>query len=638
MIDLNRKLTIILTITMAGLMVGTGLVAAASPPWWVTDVAVGAGAAIGSIGGPVGAISGAIAGASLVYLLYNYGGTSSNSPTSTAQYFSYANSVIHATANGLQTLNSQLGTEANLQTTSYYYFAQSMEAIAPHYLNQSSLNESYVGWTSGMYAAADNISRSSIYPLNNMFFTLYSWTVANSMGANHILHAASTPTLIGNEVQTGNYFFIIPSTSFYMIENTSLNLISVTGQSYWLNKTLPTTHAGMMVNLFGAGTNQDLYGIANTSVPQIVTASALNIPEGIYRIASVTTQPRTDWGNYAGTAFANRMPTITDGIVTDAIQLTAQGAYTSSLVWSTFMTTYGNAVNYWVSGILQASVNTLTSIAWPDSNAGAYTYNLTGAVSAESTGDLANVNTIISGTGTILSNAYASAQAFYNNLLALGYTNIAQIPASALELFPSSFVPTAMLNGTFNSTELQALYVAYLLQLKQWLSNKTPHLGQNMTVDNTTFTNGFVQLYGNLTMTNSSGKFYYNNTYFLPLINLGTWNYKVHTWTNITNGTPDPNWLITSGSDAGTLLNIQSATFYTLGISVNGTAVTSYTIKPVTIQYILPHTTSIGVFKSGGFLNLNNTFLGLAEWEWMLVGIIILLGISVVYSRDKRQE
>jgi hypothetical protein len=238
---------------------------------------------------------------------------------------------------------------------------------------------------------------------------------------------------------------------------------------------------------------------------------------------------------------------------------------------------------------------------------------------------------------TLSNNALSTGTAFFNELKGLGYSSASQVPASLIQFSPSTFVPTAMLNSSFNATEMQALYTAFLIQLKTWFNQTSGHqLKGNQTFTNSTFINGFVQLYGNLTVIRGAAKTYYNNTYVIPLIDLGSWNYKVHTWSNITNGTPDPNWLITSGSNAGTLLNLQDATFYTLGITVNGTATSSYTIKPVTIQYVLPQTIPIGTLSTGGFFASSQ--FGLAVWEWIVMVFIVAGVIGVVYGARRRRR
>ena len=597
-----------------GLIATPAIASASSPPWWVTAVGAGGGAALGSIGGPIGAVAGAVVGATVADYLYNLATPEVKTPSSNTYtaYASYAGSVYNTTYDQMQLLNSQLGTQSNLTITSYYYFAQSMEAEVPAFLPNSTLNAMYLGWDSGMYAAADNLTRSAVYPLNSIIFNNWIWQEQNSY-TTYRVSSGGVSAITGNPVIAGNEFFILPSTNFYFITNSSIVLQNtVNGTKYYINESLPTTY---VQSWYYNSASLGYYMVSgNTFVPQIVSANSVGIPLGIYKIISIT-EPSTSSSFWLG--LTNLRPTYT--VTTDAIDISSSGTILNSFIaqGSTGMNSQGPP-----HALIEAELGVPYNA---NQNVQVYYNYADGTVPAGVTNQLDAVT-------SIMSNAFNSASAFFNELKSFGYTSASQVPASLLMSFPSSVIPTAMLNHSFNATELQALYYAYLLQLKTWFNSSASHtLKSNMTVDNTTFTNGFVQVYGNLTVLNGTHKTYYNDTWFLPLINLGDWTYRVHEWSNITNGTPDPNWLITSGSDSGTLLNLQDATFYTLAISVNGTSVSSYTIKPVTIGYVLPHTIPIGTFKSGGFFVQKEG--PLATWEWILIGLISLVAVAAIFER-----
>ena len=78
-------------------------------------------------------------------------------------------------------------------------------------------------------------------------------------------------------------------------------------------------------------------------------------------------------------------------------------------------------------------------------------------------------------------------------------------------------------------------------------------------------------------------------------------------------------------------MNVYNGTFYTEAISLNGTSVSSYTISPVTIQYVLPHTVQIGKLSNGGFFVQKEG--PLATWEWILIGLISLVAVAAIFER-----
>ena len=77
-------------------------------------------------------------------------------------------------------------------------------------------------------------------------------------------------------------------------------------------------------------------------------------------------------------------------------------------------------------------------------------------------------------------------------------------------------------------------------------------------------------------------------------------------------------------------MTVVNGTFYTEALTVNGTSTSSFTVSPVTIQYVLPHTVSIGKLNNGFFFSKT---AGLQNWELILAGIITVIGIAIVFDR-----
>lgn len=609
---LSRKalIGVLIVVGVAAIIVAvpTVVVAASpSPPWWVTDIAVvGGGVAGAVVGGPVGAVAGALGGALLVQAIYGLSGQTSKTPSSSAQYIGYDEGIINATIDEMKLANAQTGTMNDLTLTSYYYFAQLMNSIVPQFLGNTTLNETAMGYLSGLYFAFNNVTKAAVDTFNQEALLQQQWSILNSY-PTLMSYAVLGASFVGNNITNGELLYITPNTNFYFVTNNSFTLTNIfTGSSYSVKQNTSFIRSNTWTSSVPAG-NPDASVVSSETL-----ASAYNygIKTGIYSVSNMALSDVVGYTMYNGAKLIDTGA----AVVTDAVSLAPSGGISTSNFG--LITGEGNQYNSGFDVINFAPV----TILLPNSAAYTPTFSMT------------NITSVGQYTAKIMSNAYSSAQAFFTELKNLGYTSASQVPAALTMTPPSMIVPNAMLNSTFNATELQALYYAYLLQLKTWFNQTTTHqLKGNMTIDNATFTNGFVQVYGNLAMTNSTGKYYYNNTWFLPLINLGDWTYRVHTWSNITNGTPDPNWLITSGSSSGTLLNLVNATFYTEAISVNGTSVSSYTIKPVTISYVLPSTTPIGKISTGGFFT--NRYGPLATWEWILIGLISLVAIAAIFER-----
>ena len=638
-IKMNKK--VILLIVTFSIIATPAIAFASTPPWWQQIVGDATQLVTGQ--NPISKMSFGLAGLLLSQYGSNIYNTQSNTPASTAEYNSYIGSVFNSSINSINELNSSINTESNLLRTSYYYFGQIMTTQSINFLNESSLNETYVGTDSGAYASADNLSASVIYPLNNIFFNDFIWEEQNSY-PTMITQALSNPTSVGNPLTNNSIYFIIPNSNFYFIQNSSFTLTNIlTGIIYNVSAKLQTLAVKYMQNeQAGNIQNNVITGIGY--YPEIASARSFGIPLGIYRLSNFNKQKTGNSGT---------LTSVTNPALTDAIELSSTGSVVNDVGIQTAMSfTSYVTTSYSQNSILSVirGIGTSTygndpahSYTFPDGTIGTSgnPYYVDWNIQSASN-NFANLNVISSVTTmentivNIIQDAYNSAIAYFNQLHSMGYFSASSVPASLITLLPSFFVPNSILNGTFNATEVQSLYVAYLLQLKSWLNETSTHtLKGNMTVTNSTFDNGFVQVYGNLeNNVTSNGKiyhYYYNNTWFVPLINLDKWTFKVHSWTNITNNTPDPNFLIVSGSDSGTLVNVVNGTFYTDAILVNGTSTSSYTITQTIIQYVLPHTVSIGKLNNGGFLFSKTA--GLQNWELILAGIITVIGIAIIFDR-----
>ena len=635
-IKMNKK--VILVIVTFSIIATPALALASTPPWWVTATGGVIGGTVGAIaGGPIGAIAGATGGAIIADYIYGLTQSQSKSPStlSTSQITQYLSSVTNTSYDSILESNSTALTENGLLKTSYYYFAQSMETLVPNALSNSTLNETYMGYGSGIYAAMDNISSSVIDPLNQISYNYFMWTVANSYPTSTATTFADLAAMtIGNNMSTGDYFFLTPYSHIFVQGNFTLKLLNIFNGKYVnISQTVSSTE--------GYFQEYDTSNIAYTMAipnPTIFLASTLGITQSsVYEVIS-SSITLTGYPHTVSSVQSNAEPSVNQYstfpvITTDAIQLSPSGAISNNykVTQPTVFTDYST----YNAAYLAVTIPNDADYCFAVTDSGiVYVNGYTSVISLNN--PFSASMGLLSGINSQYSGAYQSALAFFNELHNFGYFSASQVPASLLQTFPSSYVPASMLNGTFNATELQSLYVAYLLQLKSWLNETSTHtLKANMTVTNSTFNNGFVQVYGNLENNiTSSGKishYYYNNTWFVPLINLDKWTFKVHSWTNITNNTPDPNFLIVSGSDSGTLVNVVNGTFYTDAISVNGSSTSSFTISPVTIQYVLPHTVSIGKLNNGGFLFSKTA--GLQNWELILAGIITVIGIAIVFDR-----
>ena len=145
------------------------------------------------------------------------------------------------------------------------------------------------------------------------------------------------------------------------------------------------------------------------------------------------------------------------------------------------------------------------------------------------------------------------------------------------------------------------------------------------------FVNGFLTEYGNLTYTVGTVNHYVNYTDFFIQTYTHTLKFaKGHT-TNLT-GEIYP-VLVLNGSQNGSLLYVD-ASIYVINLQLAGKNISSYTLEPEQITYVLPNTTNIGVPNTSGFLTSTSNFL--EKYYLILTVIITIAVIGYVYTRKQK--
>ena len=292
------------------------------------------------------------------------------------------------------------------------------------------------------------------------------------------------------------------------------------------------------------------------------------------------------------------------------------------------------------------SNTTLLSSSASDSNAGASSSTFTGKpisstykymyqpliATAQTFDCMPNYYTVLASN---LNNIYSAANSYFSTLKSLGYTNINQIPANQIIPFPSDVVPSSMLNGTFNFQELEELYIAYLNDLNTTFHNTTLFNGKNFTkyVNQSMFVNGFLTIYGNLTYGNATVKHYVNETDFFIQTYTDKLTFVKGKTTNLT-GEIYP-VLILNGTQNGTLLYVD-ASIYVINLQLAGKNITSYTLEPEEITYVLPNTVNVSPVNDNPLFNNVSNFLD--KYYLILTVIIVIAVIAYIYERKKPES
>ena len=603
-------------------ILATGIVLAepiyASVPWYITAIGAVAGGIVGSLtGSPIGTIAGATAGALLADYLYSI----THKDASMPNYFPNQQKLENEFGASYQNLTNQElidaansgQTEMQLFTEDYYYNAQQQEAIAPYFLANSSLNEFNISLASGTYATLNNVSDSTLSPIDTILYQTWftgwassnngftenqtgqSWTYRFNSGGNYgVEMSESMPTYsfegINLTSNNGNYMFIEP-------QNLSTSIFKAyIGLSY-LNIT----------NFFTGKTY-------NVSSKGVVGLNTSKIPYGLYKINS-------NKDVYTTGIVINPSGTL---VVPSNIMTTYIFSYSSTTATYTLINAYFANTSLFSNFILFFAGSLVGSTYSGQSNGG--TFYPKGAMFTTTE----NYYTTLSSD---LQNIYSSAESYFSTLKSLGYTNINQIPPNEIIPFPSNVVPSSMLNGTFSYQELLEMYISYLNDLNTTFHNSTLFNGKNFTkfVNQTLFVNGFLTEYGDLTYTVGTTNHYLNNTdFFIQTYTHKLFFAKGHT-TNLT-GEIYP-VLVLNGTQNGSLLYVD-ASIYVINLQLAGKNISSYTLEPEQITYVLPNTTNIGVPNTSGFLTSTSNFL--EKYYLILTVIITIAVIGYVYTRKQK--
>ena len=158
---MENVIAIAVVIAIAGISVSS--VSMAQVPWYVTAIGTITGGIIGSLtGSPIGTIAGATAGAlvsNYLYQIFNSHNSRQAINANTNKLAKqYALNYENMTSSDLVSHRNVDNSIINLSKEAYYYGAQQEEAIAPYYLNQSTLSLFNVSMASGEYATLNNIS------------------------------------------------------------------------------------------------------------------------------------------------------------------------------------------------------------------------------------------------------------------------------------------------------------------------------------------------------------------------------------------------------------------------------------------------------------------------------------------------
>ena len=610
---------------------------ASSVPYWVTLTGFAVGGAIGIGGGVVGVTAGALAGALVANYLYNlFYGTAQNHGVNLVPYLQN----MWVTENNMFNESGAYATTlASLITASYYYFSLLGEYESLNFLNLSALNNTRVLYLSGIYGDVANISALVYGSENEMAMNFYNWYQDGiSSTTNGLIDSYTTancpaypyesvqnsPSYIGYQLATGSYFIGNANSQFFFQGKENITYTNIITN---ITKTISASSTPTTYNLAGKTINMAL-GSSSFFTKNI----------GIFKIDSIS----IDTSN----ANSNTFTLYTSGVPINV---------STGQIINTFNTEPNNILAVWAN----SNGNQFESLtAFSVFQTGTSSSTGGSFISFFNTNSFSPINEypehraylsispfqqLDSTFTTISTDASSTIDGYFNALKESGYNNASQVPASNLVLPPSFSIPLSMLNGTFNVTELTAIYYSYLHDLQNWFLHH-PKQQYNTTISNSTFQNNMGEEYGNLTLYNGTGYQYLNNTNFLFMTDLPHINFSVgrKTYFNSTGVQA----IVLSDPPAypvGTLLNIGTgSTFYSISLSLNGTNTSKISIYPAPINVILPHisklnSTSLTTGNNGGFFVSASNFL--AKYYIIVTGLLLMV-VAIAYVRyndkDKR--
>ena len=598
--------------TPQGYFSGHALVKLSGAPWWYTvGSSALAGASLGFIvGGPIGALVGGIAGA-IVGAIFASWYNNPGAQTGTTQAIQLAaesetNNTFQAAWNQLTEAISMITTTSSLMNTSYYYFAQEMEAVAERYMN-ASFTESQLILSSGVLQQIAMIMQPLLDTIGYTYADLYNWALSSEAGPSNQIQSALgdsiTPAagLSGEPLTVNDYYMLNGNNSFFYIQN-----LTMTWENVFSGKectfTTPTMSTVTTYEYLSSGTSIT-YPLAGTFKTKNMT--------GLYQLISLSG--------------GDSEPSFTDGLYLGS-SYTTLTALPLSLVLKNEEVQAGFSINRLSNAGQAGVIDTLNAgnnnsvyrngYVWAADGDNQICYNYSKPA----------LNSIFTVSNQAFDNAYTSAQVFIQKLEMLGIFNYSQIPANETIPFPSWFVPASMLNGTFNESELYALYIAYLDSLNNTFHHEKTLTG-NDSINQTIFS-GFAQESGILNLSNNySGHKEINGT-FLIEINQGKLDFHVGQETTFTSQTPvivingyygDPTYL------NGSLIQASAnSTFYTTAILVNGTSEQSYTLSAQLIKVFITSPGNLTAFPTGAFFLNNKTV------EYLIIAVLVIVILAAV--------
>ena len=611
-------------------------------PWWVY---VGYGAVVGGtiggvLGGPPGLIGGALIGAgagAIAYWWFNHQtqGTQGTNETGTER----------ALIQGMQnTIGFQMQSDsaiASLTNTSYYYYAQEMEAEAVRYIN-TSLNESQLMIMSGVLNQLATIYTLLLSPICWEYLELYNWALASQAGPSSSMEQSigSIVGLTGNPLSVGSYYYFANNSTFFHYGNSTTEWINpLTNQVWWQNLSNTQTTATQAFCSSPSQTGQVSYNNNGTSILQVgdsfqvSSTTGGNFPqamavaahhEGLWKLVKVST---------TGEAYTDAPSMGTNwNMQFTAPAITQEDHLFTQISPSGVNNIVVNTVSLVPSAVFSEYLNMHLEVIIVGTNEGY-------ANSYEYTINTGLMNSVTKALTHAITNSYASTQAYLAELRQLGYTNYSQIPANMTIPFPSWFVPANVLNGSFNETWLYDVYMLYMESLNHTFYAHGKHwFPANWTFNQSAF-DGFVLESGTLNLSNSYDGYKEINGTFAVQLDSGSLSLRVGQTTKLTSQTPV---FIINGT-AGDPVNISGAlvqaqpnsTLYVSAITVNGTSVSSYTLSAQQIHVWLYTPKPFAPVNTTAPVWYQQTLGGLPAWAWAVFGV---LAVVVVAAAERKRK
>ena len=581
---LTKKKIAVISIAIIGSFLMVSEPVYASVPWYISVIGGITGGILGSLtGSPLGTIAGATAGVMIADYLYNalhktdsLAGYSGNQLYANEFGSSYENLTTQEMINTEHSDNTAI----ELLSEDYYYNAQAEESVSLYYLNQSSLNCFNVSLASGSYATLNNVSLSLYSPVDSVLWQ--TWYTGKTSNNNYFNTSGFVSDGVeGSVLTSGQYIFIQP-------QNISTEIYRCNSGTDYIN--LQNFYTGKVYNLTSNG---------------VLPFNTHSIPNGLYQIKSVSGRIKT-----AG------IQILPSGALNTTYSITLQTC--PALPGDTFYNSFR------ADGSIFESFSTLSGITpYEGGNSGYYYY---------ASPSFSGLPDYYSDLQSDLNKYFTSASTYFSSLKELGFTNINQLPSNDIIPFPSDVVPNSLITGNFTLQELQSIYFAYLNDLNNTFSNSTIFNGHNYTkyFNQTQFVNGFLTVYGDLTWSNATTTFHLNNTDFFIQTYSVKLNFKVGHTTNLT-GEQFP-VLVLNGSENGTLLYVD-ASIYVISLELAGKSISSYTLQPEQISYVLPSTVNISPITPPLL-----TFQKVLEKYYVILTIVLVVILGAfVYEITKKK-